>query len=81
MFSSPSFYYAQKDLDPDNMMSTPSIHHSQLSTTFLGLRHSISSETQVWQFRGIKYGTVPCRFKQSIIYSAFPEIYDATSYG
>jgi hypothetical protein len=61
----------------------PIIDHPNLSTSFKGLRHSISSpEQQVWQFRGIKYGNVSARFQQSTLNEAFlSSVYDATTYG
>jgi hypothetical protein len=61
----------------------PIIDHPKLSTSFKGLRHSISSPEQpVWQFRGIKYGNVSARFQQSSLNDAFsPSVYDATTYG
>jgi hypothetical protein len=63
-------------------MSTLTINHTALSTMFKGLRHPISSsEAEVWQFRGIKYGNLPSRFKQSILNETFPDVSDATTYG
>ncbi|PMD40957.1 alpha/beta-hydrolase [Hyaloscypha variabilis F] len=61
----------------------PIIDHPKLSTSFRGIRHSISSpEQQVWQFRGIKYANVPARFSQSTLNETFPTpIYDAITYG
>jgi hypothetical protein len=61
----------------------PIVDHPKLSTLFKGVRHSIStSEQDVWQFRGIKYGNVSARFQQSALNEAFAApIYDATTYG
>ena len=79
------FFLCPHSSPPSNIelsMSTLTINHTALSTTFKGLRHPISSsEAEVWQFRGIKYGNIPSRFKQSILNETFPDISDATTYG
>ncbi|KAG0647699.1 Lipase 1 [Hyphodiscus hymeniophilus] len=60
----------------------PSIYHEELSTTFNGIRHSASSsEAEVWQFRGIKYGNIPARFRQSVLNTSFPNSCDTSAYG
>ncbi|TVY65719.1 Lipase, partial [Lachnellula suecica] len=35
----------------------------------------------VWQFKGIKYGSIPARFRQAVINETFPAVSDATSFG
>lgn len=61
----------------------PIIDHPKLSVSFKGVRHSISSsEHQVWQFRGIKYGNITSRFQQSALNETFSTpVYDAATYG
>ncbi|KIJ63208.1 hypothetical protein HYDPIDRAFT_29895 [Hydnomerulius pinastri MD-312] len=58
------------------------LHHSGLETTFKGIEHPIStSEVSIHQFRGIKYASVPSRFRQSQLCTSYPPIVDATRYG
>lgn len=58
------------------------LHHTQLDTSFTGVVHLISTpETPIHQFRGIKYASVPARFRQSTLFSSYSSLTDATKYG
>ncbi|KAF8838942.1 alpha/beta-hydrolase [Paxillus ammoniavirescens] len=58
------------------------LYHSTLGTTFKGIEHAISaSQLAVHQFRGIKYATIPARFRQSHLVTSYPSLVDATKYG
>lgn len=58
------------------------LHHSMLRTTFKGVDHPISTpDVSIHQFRGIKYASVPARFRQSKLVSSYPPSVDATHYG
>ncbi|KAH7882389.1 Alpha/Beta hydrolase protein [Phlebopus sp. FC_14] len=58
------------------------VRHHTLGTTFKGIEHAISTpDVPVHQFRGIKYATVPARFRQSHLCTSYPLVVDATKYG
>lgn len=58
------------------------LHHSLLGTTFRGIDHPISTtDVPIHQFRGIKYASVPARFRQSKLVVSYPSVVDATRYG
>ncbi|KAL4073622.1 Alpha/Beta hydrolase protein [Scleroderma citrinum] len=58
------------------------LHHTFLQTTFKGIEHPIStSDVQINQFRGIKYASVPARFRQSKICTSYPPVVEAHKYG
>ncbi|EGO03463.1 hypothetical protein SERLA73DRAFT_101623 [Serpula lacrymans var. lacrymans S7.3] len=58
------------------------LHHSVLETTFKGVEHTISTpDIPISQFRGIKYASVPARFRQSKLFTSYPAVVDATRYG
>ncbi|KAJ7512511.1 Alpha/Beta hydrolase protein [Mycena galericulata] len=60
----------------------PVLHHSGLATTFYGVQHSASTpETPIHQYRGIKYASVPARFRQSHLLTTLPQKTDASRYG
>jgi hypothetical protein len=61
----------------------PTIRHETLSTFFTGLERNFfnTGGSNVWQFKGIKYGTIPARFYQASMNEKFPTISNATSYG
>ena len=60
----------------------PKLHHSVLHTTFCGLDHPLStSDAPVHQYLGIKYASVPARFRQSKLVKSYPPQVDATSHG
>ena len=60
----------------------PIMLHEKLHTTFHGLVHPISNEqTAVHQYLGIKYASVPARFRQSKLFTSFPPTTDATRHG
>ncbi|PBK80557.1 alpha/beta-hydrolase [Armillaria gallica] len=63
-------------------VSVPQVHHIPLQTTFHGVVHSISTpEAQVFQYRGIKYASIPARFRQSKLFTSYKSSTDATKYG
>ncbi|KAF7318946.1 hypothetical protein HMN09_00230400 [Mycena chlorophos] len=65
-------------LNPDD----PVVHHIGLNTTFHGLRHPAStSDAPIHQYRGIKYASVPARFRQSRLCTDLPDYVDCTQYG
>ncbi|KAG6334464.1 hypothetical protein ID866_4626 [Astraeus odoratus] len=58
------------------------LHHTLLHTTFKGIEHPISSsDVPIHQFRGIKYASVPARFRQSKLCKSYPSLVDASKYG
>ncbi|KAG1741475.1 Alpha/Beta hydrolase protein [Suillus paluster] len=58
------------------------LHHNALGTTFKGVDHPISSpDVPIHQFRGIKYASVPARFRQSKLVTSYPSSVDATRHG
>lgn len=66
----------------DDAELLPIVNHHTLQTTFHGLVHPISSpEAPIYQFRGIKYASVPARFRKSKLYTSYPIVTDATKFG
>ncbi|TFK49380.1 alpha/beta-hydrolase [Heliocybe sulcata] len=60
----------------------PVVQHKALKTAFTGVEHSVSSpEAPVAQFRGIKYASIPARFRQSKLCTSYSVQVDATKYG
>jgi carboxylesterase type B len=60
----------------------PVVRHTTLKTTFTGLQHVLSAaETPIHQYRGIKYATIPARFRQSRLFTSYRSSTDATRYG
>ncbi|OAX40611.1 alpha/beta-hydrolase [Rhizopogon vinicolor AM-OR11-026] len=58
------------------------LHHTVLGTTFKGIEHPISTPgVPIHQFRGIKYATIPARFRQSKLVTSYPSSVDATRHG
>ncbi|KIJ14562.1 hypothetical protein PAXINDRAFT_78894 [Paxillus involutus ATCC 200175] len=58
------------------------LYHPTLGTTFKGIEHAISApQLSVHQFRGIKYATIPARFRQSHLVTSYPSLVDATKNG
>lgn len=56
--------------------------HAELKTTFTGVEHPLSStETRIHQFRGIKYASVPARFRQSKLWTKYSPLTDASKHG
>ena len=70
-----------------NMPASPveeqvTLSHDVLCTTFRGIVHNLSTdEAPVNQFRGIKYASVPNRFRQSKLCTEYAPIVDASSFG
>ncbi|KAG7097639.1 hypothetical protein E1B28_004971 [Marasmius oreades] len=62
--------------------TTPEVYHIALDTIFHGVEHPVStSDLPVHQYRGIKYASIPARFKPSKIFTSYPPVTDATKYG
>lgn len=60
----------------------PVLHHSGLKTTLYGVHHQASTpEWPIHQYRGIKYASIPARFRQSLLLTALPPKTDASCYG
>lgn len=63
-------------------MANPSVFHKALGTTFTGVEHPVSTpKLCIHHFRGIKYATIPDRFRQSRLFASFAPHTDATKYG
>jgi carboxylesterase type B len=61
---------------------SPTVVHERLGTIFHGIKHPVSNSThQLEQFRGIKYASIPARFRRSRLVSSYPPDVDATRYG
>ena len=60
----------------------PVVLHEDLKTTFMGAIHPISTpDAPVHQYLGIKYASIPARFRQSKLHTRFPPQVDCTHYG
>jgi len=60
----------------------PEVHHVVLDTTFRGIEHPLSAaDVPIHQYRGIKYASVPARFRQSKLVTKYPPLVDAAKYG
>ncbi|KAJ6532705.1 Carboxylesterase family-domain-containing protein [Mycena vulgaris] len=67
---------------PAQCGAQPVLLHSGLSTTFYGVQHAASTpETPIHQYRGIKYASIPARFRQSHLITTLPSKTDASHYG
>ncbi|KAI0654924.1 carboxylesterase [Cubamyces menziesii] len=65
----------------DNVQE-PVVLHEDLKTTFTGIVHPISTpDAPVHQYRGIKYASVPARFRQSKLYTDYPPQTDCSRFG
>ncbi|GBE89117.1 carboxylesterase [Sparassis crispa] len=65
-----------------NSVEEPVVLHEELQTTFSGVVHSISTpDAAVHQYRGIKYASIPARFRQSRLFTTYPPQTDATRFG
>ncbi|KAJ7089265.1 Alpha/Beta hydrolase protein [Mycena belliarum] len=60
----------------------PVLLHSGLGTAFYGIQHASSTPaTPIHQYRGIKYASIPARFRQSHLVTTLPPKTDASCYG
>lgn len=60
----------------------PKLRHSILRTTFCGVDHSLSAaDAPIHQYLGIKYASVPARFRHSKLCKSYPPLVDAACYG
>ncbi|KAI0674604.1 carboxylesterase [Trametes maxima] len=65
----------------DNVQE-PVVLHELLKTTFTGIIHPISTpEAAVHQYRGIKYASIPARFRQSKLCTHYPPQTDCSRFG
>ncbi|CDO71182.1 hypothetical protein BN946_scf184845.g52 [Trametes cinnabarina] len=65
----------------DNVQE-PVVLHEDLKTTFTGIVHPISTpDAPVHQYRGIKYASIPARFRQSKIFTRYPPQTDCSRFG
>jgi len=67
---------------PFNMVPPVLLAHKALSTTFEGVNHPLStSKLPIQQFRGIKYASIPARFRQSKLFTSYSAHTKATNHG
>ncbi|KAF9069511.1 Carboxylesterase [Rhodocollybia butyracea] len=67
---------------PAQAVFEPELHHIVLDTVFRGVEHSISTtDTPIHQYLGIKFASVPARFRQSKVFSSYSPVVDASRYG
>ncbi|TBU29371.1 carboxylesterase [Dichomitus squalens] len=60
----------------------PVVLHEDLKTTFTGVVHQVSTpDAPVHQYRGIKYATIPARFRQSNLLTRYPPVTDCSRHG
>ena len=60
----------------------PVVLHNDLKTTFTGVVHAVSTpDAPVHQYLGIKYASIPARFRQSRLYTHYPPQTDCSRYG
>lgn len=60
----------------------PKLHHLVLETTFCGINHPAATpDAQIHQYLGIKYASIPARFRQSKLHHTYPTITDASAHG
>lgn len=67
---------------PTMSVHQPVVRHATLKTSFIGIQHAVSTpDAPVNQFRGIKYASVPGRFRHSQLFAQYHSRSDATRYG
>ncbi|KAI0634773.1 carboxylesterase [Trametes polyzona] len=60
----------------------PVVLHEELKTTFTGIVHPISTpDAPVHQYRGIKYASIPARFRQAKLCTHYPPQTDCSRFG
>ncbi|RDX46108.1 carboxylesterase [Lentinus brumalis] len=60
----------------------PVVLHEDLKTTFTGVVHTVSTpDAAVHQYLGIKYASIPARFRQSRLYTHYPPQTDCSRHG
>lgn len=60
----------------------PVVRHTLLKTTFTGLQHTLSTaELPIHQYRGVKYASIPARFRQAKLFTSYRSSTDSTRYG
>ncbi|KAF8217765.1 Alpha/Beta hydrolase protein [Mycena galopus ATCC 62051] len=60
----------------------PVLHHPGLKTTLCGVHHQASTpECPIHQYRGIKYASIPARFRQSVLLTTLAPKTDASRHG
>jgi hypothetical protein len=62
--------------------SEPTVRHEALDTTFIGVEHALSTPAApIHQFRGIRYASIPGRWRQSKLFTTYEPGTNATKYG
>ncbi|TDL19571.1 alpha/beta-hydrolase [Rickenella mellea] len=60
----------------------PQLHNRDLQTTFTGVQHHLSTpEAEIHQYRGIKFASIPARFRRSTLFTSYATKTDATKHG
>ncbi|RDB27475.1 Lipase 3 [Hypsizygus marmoreus] len=60
----------------------PKLYLAALQTTFCGINHPLSTpDAPIHQYLGIKYASVPARFRQSKLQRSYPPLVDASAHG
>jgi len=60
----------------------PKLHHAVLDTTFCGINHLASTpHASIHQYLGVKYASIPARFRQSKLFNTYPAITLASKHG
>lgn len=60
----------------------PTLYHEALHTTLSGVLHPLSTdETPVHQYLGLKYASIPARFRQSKLVTSYSRYLDASRHG
>ena len=68
--------------DHNQSQPYPKLHHAVLDTTFCGINHLASTpHTSIHQYLGIKYASIPARFRQSKLFNTYPAITLASKNG
>lgn len=77
-----SWLSANMSFQDDSALQFVKRQHPGLGTTFRGvMRLSEAPEMRVHQYLGIQYASIPARFRQSKVCTAYPPVVDATSHG
>ncbi|KAG6812179.1 hypothetical protein H0H92_004047 [Tricholoma furcatifolium] len=60
----------------------PHVYHALLKTKFCGIDHPLSTpDAPIHQYLGIKYASIPARFRQSTLLKTYPPVVDASHHG
>lgn len=68
--------------ETEQSLPHPKLYHAILRTTFCGLSHPASTpDLRIHQYLGIKYASIPARFRQSKLFHTYPQITHASKHG